>query len=98
MKKRLSKRWIHRVLSDSLEGSCINMNPTKISFQMPTDPDQLDKLKNTGSIKVPLHYEKEAYELLCKFQREGIIERSPGESPFCARVFLYPSQAGKGSG
>ena len=56
MKERLSKRSIHRVLSHSLEGSCINMNPTKISFQMPTDPDQLDKLKNTGSIKVPLHY------------------------------------------
>ena len=45
MKERLEREWASKVLSDSLEGSCINMQPSKIKYRMPKDKDEWRKVK-----------------------------------------------------
>ena len=64
MKSRLEKDWTSRVLADSLEGSCINMEPSKIKYRLPATPDEWRKVKRTTSIETPLHFNKEAKRMI----------------------------------
>merc|ERR1711954_106977 len=45
MKERLEREWASKVLADSLEGSCINMQPSRIKYRMPQNKDEWRKVK-----------------------------------------------------
>ena len=64
MKERLEREWASKVLSDSLEGSCINMQPSKIKYRMPKDKDEWRKVKRSTCIETPLHFDKEAERMI----------------------------------
>ena len=64
MKERLEHDWATKVLADSLEGSCINMQPSRIKYRMPRNQDEWRKVKRTTSIKTPLHFDKEAERMI----------------------------------
>ena len=60
MKERLERDCATKVLADSLEGSCKNMQPSRIKCRMPRNKDEWRKVKRTTSIETPLHLNKEA--------------------------------------
>ena len=64
MKERLEREWASKVLSDLFEGSCINMQPSRIKYRMPKDKDEWRKVKRSTCIKMPLHFDKEAERMI----------------------------------
>ena len=64
MKARLKKDLATKVLADSLEGSCIKMQPSKIKYRMPKNQEELKRVKRTTSIETPLHFNKEAERMI----------------------------------
>ena len=64
MKERLESYWATKVLADCLEGSCINMQPSRIKYRMPRNQDKWRKVKRTTSIETPLHFNKEVERMI----------------------------------
>ena len=85
MKSRLEKKWTARVLADSLEGSCINMKPSKIKYRLPATPEEWRKVKRSTSIETPLHFDKEAERMIWQLIKEDIINEAKKESQFCSQ-------------
>ena len=94
MKSRLKKDWTARVLADSLEGSCINMKPSKIKYRLPTTPEEWKKVKRSTSIETPLHFNKEAERMIRQLVKEDIIKEAKKECPFCNQGFFLHKPSG----
>merc|ERR1711954_575669 len=74
MKERLEREWTSKVLSDSLEGSCMDMPPSKIKYRMPKDREEWQKVKRSTCIETPLHFDKEAERMIRQLLKDDIIE------------------------
>ena len=96
MKERLEREWTSKVLSDSLEGSCMDMPPSKIKYRMPKDRDEWRKVKRSTCIETPLHFDKEAERMIRQLLKDDIIEEAKTESPFCSRGFFLQKPSGNG--
>ena len=64
MKARLKKDWATKVLADSLEGSLIKMQPSRIKYRKLKNQEKWKKVKRTTSIETLLHFNKEAEQMI----------------------------------
>ena len=96
MKERLEREWISNVLSDSLEGSCMDMPTSRIKYRMPKDRDEWQKVKRSTCIETHLHFHKEAERMILQLVKEDIIEEAKKESQFCSRGFFLQKPSGNG--
>ena len=82
MKERLEREWASKVLADSLEGSCISMQPHRIKYRMPRNKDKWRKVKRRTCIETPLHFNKEAEHMIRQLFKDDVIKEAKAESPF----------------
>ena len=96
MKERLEREWASKVLADSLEGSCISIQPSRIKYRMPRNKDKWRKVKRSTCIKTPLHFDKEAERMIRQLLKDDVIEEAKAKSPFCSRGFFLQKPSGNG--
>ena len=82
MKERLEREWASKVLADSLEGSCINIQPSRIKYRMPQNKNKWRKVKRSTYIETPLHFNKEAEHMIRQLLKDDVIKEAKAESPF----------------
>ena len=68
--EKLECQWISKVLSDSLEGSGMNMEPSKISYKEPTTREGWHKLKMNTAIETPVHLDMTAEPMIRQILKE----------------------------
>ena len=96
LRKKSEKQWINRVLSDSLNGSCMKMEPYRLAHKKPTTKVERNKVKRAMGIVTLVHLAREAEEMIRKPCKEGIIKEAPGESPYCTYDFFIQKPNRKG--
>ena len=85
LQNNFKKQWIHRVFSDSLKGTCMKVDPSKVAHRKPTTTkEEWNKVIWTTAIETFFHFDRDTEELARNLCKEHIIEEAPHESPFCA--------------
>ena len=79
MKERLEKWWIHKVLTDSLKWSCINIHPSNIKQRKPY-PHEKKNLKRISNINTLAYFGSKGEEMTRKLISKGLIEEAPIDS------------------